>query len=117
MAADISMKQYDLLPDLVLTVADDSVPVDLTTASSAKIIISNRSGIKVEADLTIEDQEDEDLVGRVRYEWQPGDTDTVGSYNMEVEVLWAGQRAETFPSNGYLKLAIIRDLNHGPEES
>lgn len=113
--ADFDIKQYDLLPDLILTVADDDVPVNLSAASSAKLIVSNRSGILIEAAVEIEDQDDEDLVGKVRYIWQPGDTDTVGTYNMEVEVMWAGERPETFPAKGYLKLSVNRDLNAGPE--
>lgn len=118
MAADANMKQFDLLPDLLLTVADDGTPVDLSAASSAKLIVSNRSGVLIEADLEIEDQEDESNLGKVRYVWQPGDTDTVGTFNMEVEVMWAGMRPETFPSKGYLKLAINRDLGGaGHEES
>lgn len=114
MATTFNIKRFDLLPDMVLTVADNDVPVDLSLAGSAKLIVSNRSGIKIEASLTIEDQEEEDKIGQVRYVWQEGDTDTVGSFNMEVEVMWAGQRPETFPSKGYLKLNVTRDLNSGP---
>lgn len=114
--ADFDIKQYDLLPDLVLTVADDGTAVDLSAASSVKLIVSNRSGIKIESELDIEDQEDENLLGMVRYIWQVGDTDTVGTFNMEVEVMWAGQRPETFPAKGYLKLSVNRDLNAGPTE-
>jgi hypothetical protein len=114
--ADFDIKQYDLLPDLVLTVADDGTPVDLSAASSAKLIVSNRSGILIESAVSIEDQEEEDNLGKVRYVWQSGDTDTIGTYNMEVEIMWAGQRPETFPAKGYKKLSINRDLNAGPTE-
>lgn len=116
--SDFNIKQYDLLPDLVLTVSDGDTPVDLSAAGSAKLILSNRAGILVEASLEIADQEDEDNWGQVRYVWQAGDTDTVGSYNMEVEVLWAGARPQTFPDKGYLKLAVNKDLGGaGHEES
>lgn len=114
MAADFDIKQYDLLPDLLLTVADDGEPVDLSAASSAKLIVSNRSGILIEAEVEIEDQSDEENWGKVRYVWQNGDTAEVGTYNMEVEVMWAGARPETFPAKGYLKLSINRDLDGGP---
>lgn len=111
------VKRHDLLPALVLTISLDGTAVDLTYASSAKLIVSNRSGVKIDSPMTILDQTNPDNLGKVQYDLQLGDTDTVGSYNMEVEVTWAGGRPQTFPSKGYLKFNVIKDLDNAPEEA
>jgi hypothetical protein len=41
-------------------------------------------------------------VGRVRMEWEPGDTAEIGLLRVEVEVMWPGGKPETFrPNQGY----------------
>jgi hypothetical protein len=119
MAKVFNMKQYDLLPVLRLTLLDGSDPVDLTLASEVRLLMKSRAaGLKVDSVMTKLAQEN-DTLGQVEYEWQEGDTDTLGSYQGEVQVLWPGQLPQTFPAKGYFKININRDLNLGPttEES
>jgi hypothetical protein len=46
----------------------------------------------------------------VVYEWQAGDTDTLGRYIAQVEVLLANGRVETFPSKGFVQVQVVPDL-------
>lgn len=105
-----NLKQYDLLPNLRLTLLDGTTPVDLTLASEARLLLKNRTGLLVDAVMDIADQEDEDLVGVVEYEWQEGDTSTLGTLQGEVQVLWPGQIPQTFPAKGYFAVIVNRDL-------
>lgn len=113
MAADWTMKKDDLLPVLILTLEDVNGAVDLSGASSAKLkmILRNSLGStpKINAAITI----DPDQVankGKVTYTWQGGDTDTVGNYYAEVEVLY-GTDPLTFPNNKYYTVSIIDDVD------
>lgn len=115
MALVMNLKQYDLLPVLRMTLLDGETPVNLTLASEVRLLLKNRTtGLKVDAVMEVLDQDDDDTVGQVQYEWQEGDTDTIGSFQGEVQVLWPGGLPQTFPSRGYLKININRDLNLGP---
>lgn len=46
----------------------------------------------------------------VVYEWQAGDTDTLGRYIAQVKVLLANGRVETFPSKGFVQVQVVPDL-------
>lgn len=46
----------------------------------------------------------------VHYEWEAGDTDTVGTYEAEFEVTFANGRVETFPAQPYIKIRIVDDI-------
>lgn len=109
-----TIKQHDLLPALVVTLLDDDVAVDLTTADSARLLMRNlAAGLKVNAFMTILDQTDADNLGKVSYDWQGLDTDTVGTFNAEVEIIWPGDRPQTFPAAKtlkYFKVVIQNDL-------
>jgi hypothetical protein len=114
-----NMKQYDLLPVLRLELLDGTTPVDLTLASEVRLLLKNRSaGLKVNAVMDKLTQTG-DTLGQVEYEWQVGDTDTLGTFQMEVQVMWPGSLPQSFPPKGYNTLSINRDLNQGPttEES
>ncbi len=104
-----NLKQYDLLPSLRITLLDGSTPVDLTLASEARLLLKNRTGLLVDALMDISAQTGE-TVGVVEYEWQSGDTDTLGTLQGEVQVLWPGQIPQTFPAKGYFNVIVNRDL-------
>ncbi len=112
-----NLKQYDLRPVLRIRLLDGTVPIDLTLASEVRLLLKNRAaGLKVDSVMDKLDQEDEDTIGFVEYEWQPGDTDTLGTFSGEIQVLWPGQIPQTFPGKGYFQVSINRDLNDGPVE-
>lgn len=110
---EYTIKQHDLLPDLVVTLLDGTTPVDLTTAESARLLVRNLSGLKVNALMAIMDQTVAENIGKVVYTWTGTDTDTVASYNAEVEIIWPGARPQTFPSaktQKYFKVTVLNDL-------
>lgn len=85
------MFRGDLKPDLSITCYDGADPVNLSTASTVKVIgvrdgvaLFNRAATSAGAD------------GVVTMEWQAGDTSTVGQIAVEVEVTWPGGKPQTF---------------------
>jgi hypothetical protein len=107
-----SIKQHDLLPDMVLTLLDNDEAVDLTDALSARLMMRNVvAGLVVDAPVAILDQTVEANVGKVRYSWAAGDTDLNGVFNSEVEVLWPDDKPQTFPGGGYFQVKVVNDLD------
>lgn len=82
-----------------------TTPVDLTSATGVRFIMKTGSTIKVDAAAVIITA----ASGIVEYRWLAVDTDTSGTYNVEFEVNWAGEK-ETFPSTGYFTATISDDL-------
>ena len=103
------IKQHDLMPDLVLTALDGETPVSLETASSARFIMKRGDVVKVDRAVAILDQVTK--TGQVALSWQTGDTDTVGTYKGELEVMWPAGKPQTFPAKGYLTIVVGDDLN------
>lgn len=54
------------------------------------------------------------LDGWVDYQWQPGDTDTVGEFDVEWDVTFAGGAKQTFPIDGYTEVDIDANLVSDP---
>ena len=81
-----TMKRGDTFPPLALTVTENALPLDLTAAVA------------------------DAAAGEIEYEWQAGDTDTSGEYNLEVEIEWAAGGFQTVPNAEYDSLTIMDDL-------
>jgi hypothetical protein len=112
MAEVFSIKQHDLLPDMVLTLLDNDTAVDLTEAVSARLMMRNIvAGLVVDAPVAILDQSVEANLGKVRYSWVSGDTDLNGTFNAEVEVMWSANRPQTFPGDSYFQVKVVNDLD------
>lgn len=106
-----NVKQFDLLPVFRMQLLNGTTPVDLTLASEARLLLKSRAtGLKVDQVMEIQDQMDDDLIGVVEYAWQDGDTDTLGTFQGEVQVLWPGQLPQTFPAKGYFTINVNREL-------
>lgn len=113
MAQEFNIKQHDLEPPLIVACLDDGDPVDLTTAVSARLLMRNLlAGLKVDAVCEILNQTT--YLGMVRYIWVADDTDTVGVFNAEIEIIWPGGRPQTFPAGKgaarYFKVNVNNDL-------
>ena len=82
-------------------------PADLSLATAAYFIMSSSTGtIKVNRGaMTFVDR----FNGIVEYAWAATDTNTAGTYNVEIEIDWAGE-PQTFPSSGYFTITIDTDL-------
>jgi hypothetical protein len=103
-----SIKQNDTSPSLQATLKDASLsPVDLTGATVMFHMKSVDGTVKVDQQMTITD----DTGGVVQYDWQSGDTDTVGTYYVEFEVTYADASIETFPNNGNKVVSVVKELN------
>lgn len=112
MNTKLFMKQHDLLPQFKTTLLDDTTPVDLSYAATARLILRSLTGIKVNQFMTITDQSDPANTGIVVYDWRLGDTDTAGSYRAEIEVVWQDGRPQTFPGKGYIIVTFVGDLDN-----
>lgn len=83
------------------------IPVDLTGAVAVKFLMKPAAGaLKVNATGFIVSA----TTGVVEYRWGATDTDTSGTFNMEVEVDWGGGEKQTFPSSSYFPVTISDDL-------
>lgn len=106
MAQKRRMFQNDLKPDYSTLLEDveldeegeevSRTPVDLSTAIAVRVI-----GVLTEprtAPVAKFDREASttDNAGRVTMLWEDGDTDTVGLISTEVEVMWTGNKPQTF---------------------
>jgi len=103
------IKQNDTSPSLRATLKDgDEVPIDLTGATVRFHLRQiGSTTVTVDADATVILPE---TAGIVQYDWDNGDTATVGSYQAEFEVTFAGGAVETFPNNGYIRVEITDDI-------
>ncbi len=106
------IKQYDTLPSLEATLIDaEGNPVDLTTKS---VTFSMRSrdnpslvitGLAVKVDA---------VNGIVAYQWGPGNTNTPGAYLGEFRVTYSNGPRETFPSDGYIEISVVKSAGNAP---
>lgn len=110
MSSSTVMKQGDLLPALTLTCLDGTTGVDLTAATEVRVRIAASTSAEPIVDAACTKADQTLYPGRVQYEWTAGDTDTAGTYLVEVIVTWPGAKEQTFPAKGYGKLVIADDL-------
>lgn len=116
MVETVYMKRGDLMPDLVLALwngEDESTRTaveGLTGASSIVFIMRNRAGVKIDRQAMTLDAPVDGVQNRVRMPWPAGSTDTAGDYDGEVEVVWPGEKPQTFPVRRKIKVKIEGDL-------
>ena len=107
------VKTGDLEPALTLQLLSDGQPVSIYQAQNATVVVRAQRGAtlpKVRRQAQILDQNTVATRGLVKLIWEPGDTDTAGTYYVEVEVVWTAGRTQTFPGNGYALMNIEADL-------
>lgn len=103
-----SIKQNDTSPSLQATLKDAALdPINLTAANVRIHMKSVDGTLKIDAPMTVVTP----LEGLVQYDWQVGDTDTVGTYYVEFEVTYADASIETFPNNGSKVVSVVKELN------
>lgn len=108
MAVDFEMKQHDTLPEIAGTCADSEGNIPNLAGASVRFIMTNKAdGVKViDRPAVIVDVP----TAEVKFSWQPGDTDTPGTYKGEYEVTYSGGGVETFPNDRYINIKIFPDL-------
>ena len=103
-----SIKQNDTSPSLQATLKDASLtPVNIIGATVMFHMKSIDGTVKVDQQMTIVNG----AGGVVQYDWQSGDTDTVGTYYVEFEVTYLDGSIETFPNNGNKVVSVVKELN------
>lgn len=107
MAVDFTIKQHDELPELVVTLKDALNAVVNVSGATVRFIMNVKGGANViNQPATIVTPS----AGVVKYTWQEGNTDTVGTYSGEFEVQFGDGRVETFPNNKYIQIKVFADL-------
>lgn len=104
-----SMKQGDTLPWLDVQLLNvDRTPIDLSDAQQVIMRMEHEETQTniVDAPVMIIDAKQ----GRVRYMWQPGDTNLVGKHLIEFVLYYNDGDTATVPSNRYLELYIHREV-------
>jgi len=93
------MKQGDLAPALVI-----DTNADVTAASSKVAKIRRRHGgtVVTKTLTTVGDP----TLGVLTYQWVTGDTDVVGTYEIEAVVTFASGLIQRFPQGSDLELVI-----------
>lgn len=102
------IKQNDTRPIISATLIDgngSTVNLDGATVSF-KMRKVGASSTTVNASATIADA----VKGKVTYTWQTSDTSTVGEYEGEFQVTYAGGGVQTFPNNKYIEIEITDDI-------
>jgi hypothetical protein len=98
----------DLEPDLEVELSSPDEIVNVSTATSVRILGKRRGDVIFDRAPT-----DTDIVGDksvVKMEWQTGDTDEQGRIQIEVEVTWPGARPQTFRADGGVDVLTDFDL-------
>jgi hypothetical protein len=104
--ADVTIKQHDTYPPLDAVLEDQDGPIDLTTATTVKLILKPTSGSSITGTCTVVTP----AAGLVSYTWIVGDTAVVTSYQGEFEITWATGKVTTVPNDGYFQVVVMADL-------
>jgi len=103
------IKQNDRRPKLQVQLQNsDGTPLDLTSSANTKFTMK-KQGAATKLDNQVAAVTDA-ANGLVEYEWQAGDTDTLGTYRGEFTVTWTTGVTQTFPEDDYIKVVVIDDL-------
>lgn len=116
---DFQLQAHDLLPSIQTSGLKnpDGTIVDLTNAVSAKfILLPANPDWTPKAGATPKVNTAAVIVlpktgGILRYDWATGDTDTVGPYLGQWQVIWPTARPQSFPTATYYAIQILADLD------
>lgn len=110
--ADLTLKAHDTWPPVRFTLSDANGPVDLSTATTVKMILKGtaNTGAVTITGTCVPDPDQTANKGKGSYTWATGDTDNPDTYNAEFEVTWGDGTIETFPNDGYKTVLIEEDL-------
>lgn len=104
------IKQGDTRPNLPFQIfqPDQVTPLDLSAVDTISIVVRPKSGgvMTFKKECTITDV----ALGKGIYDWETGDTATVGDFQYELEILWVNGDVQTVPVDGYFDLVVVDDI-------
>ena len=103
------IKQNDTRPILTATLIDgdgSTVNLDGATVSFKMRTEGGTTAVSLAGTTAIA----EAAKGKVTYTWAAADTATVGEYEGEFEVTYAGGGVQTFPNSKYIQIEITDDI-------
>lgn len=112
------IKQHDRRPFFVVVLKDDfgeptETVVNLTTATSAVFNMRVKPGGSVKVNRGSASISNA-AGGEVTFPWGTADTDTIGTFESEVEITWNDGKAETFPggptAGSYWDVIVTGDI-------
>lgn len=101
------IKQHDTKTALKAVLENESGTVDLTGAT-VRFLMSDYSQAETLIDSTADIQSAAN--GEVWYAFSYGETEQSGIFKAEFEATFPDGRVETFPTEGYILIEILRDL-------
>lgn len=103
-----TIKQNDTSPSVSAILKDSSLAAIDLTGATVKLHMKSLDGtLKINSAMTVINA----IGGTVQYDWQVGDTDTVGTYLVEFQVTYSDGAIETFPNSGNNVVSVVRELN------
>lgn len=108
MSVDLTIRQGDTTPAFIWTVTDQNGnPVDLTAATATLRVRQLSSGSPiVNAAMTVTNA----AAGVVEYAWAATDTQLIGMYMAEIQVVFSDSSTYTYPNEGFLSIEIQQNL-------
>jgi hypothetical protein len=105
--SEFKIKRGDLEPPLVIDISGSTG--DLNGVISWRVIA--RMGALPVFDDTAPDVDiTSATTAVVTHTWNDGETDVVGTMDVEVEAMWPGDRPQTFKPCGYNTVQVCQDL-------
>jgi hypothetical protein len=102
------IKQGDLEPPLMLEVSGASG--DLNGVESW-LVIGSRNGDVVFEEAGVFTPGVNPQSGVVKHTWSAGETDLLGSMDVETRAMWPDNRPQTFPPRNYCRVVISAKLS------
>lgn len=102
-----TIKKGDRARKATDTLKIDGAPIDLTGATVYFLMRNIAAGTVIRQAATIVSPS----LGTVEYQFAAGETDVVGAYQIEWEIVFAGGLTQTVPSDDYIRLRIMEDLD------
>lgn len=99
------IKRGDLLPSMPVTLTDNDVPVNLSTATAIQVV-GIRHGIKI-IDFTYGSPGPAN--GLLTIQWPNNSTLLLGLILFEFVVTWPGAKPQTFPEEGFVRARVSVD--------
>lgn len=111
------LKAGDTAPELRMQLLDGTTPVDLTTATTVRLLVADTAGTVLIDGTAFPDagQGDEPDPGATTgrgwcsYPWTTP-LEAVGAHRAEVEITWSDDTVQTFPPADYAAIIVTADL-------